>query len=594
MDQAKIEQRINDFIDRPTAHINLSGLGIQEIPQTLIDYIQAERHNLETIDLSDNGMQVVPSNLEGLDYSGGEQWVLDFSHNNISDFSPLFDMSLSIKQVDVSHCPIGSNVDKLIGGWKKALFQGYIDNVVMSHCQLTTLPAELKNSELNYFNVSHNGLTEMPSIDINVRGRVRLNIAHNQLAALPEWIPTCEKLNVLDVRGNPLEVDLSIFDDSDKLRVVFIEESQIKGNIPKGFYSAEAQMWLTKFDFEGEHFWYPYVGFDAIPDFICDMPNLKEVNVAESPLVTKLPDAIGQVQNLTLLDISKTNISDLSGVSGLRNLTQIIANHTLVDEVPADVLQNNDLTNLEFNHTQLTELPLVKGASVEAQYSNITALPENFAELNANKVMNLTGNRLTTLPKDLGGVVERLYAGKNQITSVPDGLNGKNIRSISLHDNQLRSVPMSIFDLPSVSLGGNPFDGIPEHVSKAGGKKLLLALRDGVMPKSGAEIYAELFEQGQTKKYNGRVPDVDAGEPDNDERVGRFVTDFEGRATANEGHVPIYIYHAGGNTIYYAADTTTPQYTMYKTGWDCGQDWRYHSDSLEDFLRWFEEYTDYE
>lgn len=583
----EVEARVQAFLQRPSSHLDLSGLGISLIPDALIDFVKAERFHFNYVDLSNNGLTAIPANLEGLAYDFSEDWVIDFSHNDISDFSPLHEMRLPLDCVNASYCPIDHTAQTLL--------QRYVKRCDVSHCQLTALPEGLADIELRYLNASNNALTDVPPVNEGFLNSLNLNLANNQLTKVPNWILEFSELDILDLRGNPLTINLSDLSGSDDLRIVYVEASQIEGDIPRGYYSAEAAMWLPDFDFNGKFFWFPHADFSELPDFICDMPALTTLGVEDSPRLTALPNRISEVKTLVEIEIQKTGISDLSGLAGLPYISAIRANNSQVQEIPDALLQSPELKNLVLSNTQLNHLPLRKGVHISVTHCQITTLPDDFATRNPHKSLNLSGNYLTALPDDLGKKLAELDVMNNQIAELPMGATKWSLTHLNLTGNQLRSVPDNILNMKNIYLGNNPLDGVPAHVSKKGGKNLLLALREGKLPSSGAEVYAKLFKKGGDKKYEDLVPEPDAGEPDRGERWGEFLKEFKDyrKEPLLEGYKALYFYRAGYNYIYYVVDTNTPQYTVYKTGWDC-KGWVYYKDNLEEFLASFGEYDDYE
>lgn len=598
--QTKIDQRIADFIASPTDSIDLSGLGIDEIPQMLVDFVKNDRFHIEKINLSHNDMDKLPSNLEDMVHSGTSVVKFNFSHNNIADFAPLMDANINLVEIDISHCPIAGHLDGLFAGWNEAMFDG-CSRVAMSNCQLTSLPDKLDvdYEEFKDLDLSHNALTTLPSIGLDDIWGATLNISHNQLAMFPEWLPSKEGLEVLDVRGNPLTVDLATLTAVEKLSAVYVERSQIKGDVPCGIYVEEAQLWLPKADMSDTKFTLTGAGLESIPSFVFEMTELTRLNVSSNKGITEIPRDITKLTKLTGLYVTNTGVTELPEyLAELTELESIGARFTAISTIPDAIIQLPKLTSLAVKETNITEMPLRSGLAIEVSGCRITALPDNFAAINTNEGLNLRNNCLTTLPANLGAALKTLDVRNNQISELPESTSQWALSKLSLDRNALRTVPKDIFNISRLTLAHNPYDGIPEHVSKRGGPELMTALRDGRLPKTGAEVYAELFEQGKTKKYDGLVPDTEAGEPDYGERVGKFTAEYEDQGEEEGGELPegytlIYTYEAGYTTIYYAADTRTPQYTVY-SDWGGHGEWQYFSDSLNEFLSGFEEYESFE
>lgn len=598
--QADIDQRIADFIASPTDSINLSGLGIQDIPQSLIDFVQGERFHIEDIDLSNNGMDKLPSNLEALVYDSISCVTLNFSHNNIADFTAILEADFNLFEINVSHNPIGDGVGELFEGEFDETLFGEVGYVSMSNCQLSQLPDKLdvEYEEFTKLDLSNNALTELPSIGLDDIMGGELNIANNQLTTMPEWLPEKEGLETLDIRGNPLTVDLSLFVGHEKLNVMNIEAQQIAGDIPKGLYIEDAQLWLPNASMSDTTLSITDAGLSCIPAFVFDMTELTRLNLSSNPDITEIPPNITKLTKLRELYLSKTNISELPAcLAELTVLSRIGARYTNITTVPDALLQSPNFRSLEVEHSQLTELPLHAthdDFNLEVTGCNITSLPDNFAATNQYTHLDLSENNLHSLPTDLGPNLISLNVTNNQIGTLPASTSVWKLEELYLGRNQLTAVPASIFTIKNLELDHNPFDGVPQHVSKRGGKQLIAALRDGQLPKTGAEIYAELFEQGKTGKYDGLVPDTEACEPGSIDVSGEFTAhSYYTDAELPEGYALLYTYDTGNGTIFYAVDTRTIQYTVY-VNWGTRDDWTFFCDNISDFLQGFAEYVEYE
>jgi Leucine-rich repeat (LRR) protein len=126
----------------------------------------------------------------------------------------------------------------------------------------------------------------------------------------------------------------------------------------------------------------------------------------------------------------------------------------LLQRCPKEIGNLVNLTTLDLNNNQLTELPKEIGNLV-----NLTSL-------------DLSGNQLTELPKEIGNLVNltTLYLGVNQLTELPKEItNLVNLTMLSLNDNQLTELPKEIGNLVNLielDLRGNQLTELPKEITK--------------------------------------------------------------------------------------------------------------------------------
>ncbi|XP_019370664.1 PREDICTED: leucine-rich repeat-containing protein 4C-like isoform X1 [Gavialis gangeticus] len=131
---------------------------------------------------------------------------------------------------------------------------------------------------------------------------------------------------------------------------------------------------------------------------------------------------------------------------GVRNLYHLHLDNNLLEQLPQDVFVN--MTNLIFLHLQ---------------HNQITYLPPGvFSSLKQLSVLDLSHNLLGELSDQaLGGLsqLRRLYLTANRISNVSVRILPRSLRTLSLDQNQLESVPTVIrtsVTLSILQLSGNP------------------------------------------------------------------------------------------------------------------------------------------
>lgn len=145
-----------------------------------------------------------------------------------------------------------------------------------------------------------------------------------------------------------------------------------------------------------------------MPD-ILRIPNLTELILFRNYDITKLPDSICSLSNLTTLNLSNTGITDL----------------------PESIDQLSNLVTLQAFGTRIRELP------------------DSIGNLGNLETLDLTGSRLERLPDSLSGLssLTRLEVGNNRITEVPETLvNLPHIQILKFQSNPLSTDALSLLN----------------------------------------------------------------------------------------------------------------------------------------------------
>ncbi|HEV3385937.1 MAG TPA: COR domain-containing protein [Gemmata sp.] len=143
-----------------------------------------------------------------------------------------------------------------------------------------------------------------------------------------------------------------------------------------------------------------------------------------------LPSEVGKIEVLTILDLSKNNLTSL----------------------PHEIMQFKALIGLYLNNNKLASLPSeigqLKALTELYLFSNkLTTLPPKIGQLKALKVLYLFNNQLTTLPPEIGQLktLTSLDLADNQLTSLtPEISQLKALKELYLHDNPGLGIPDSV------------------------------------------------------------------------------------------------------------------------------------------------------
>ena len=186
---------------------------------------------------------------------------------------------------------------------------------------------------------------------------------------------------------------------------------------------------------------------------------LKSLGVNYSDNITNLNGLAG-LTNLTQLDLISDRISDLQPLSDLTNLTELdLGNNQISDLQPISNLTN--LTVLGIRNNQITSLAglenLTKLTSIDAYGNNITTLAglENLTNLTE---LSLYGNQISDL-QSISKLSNLTYLSleSNRITSLTGLENLTNLTFLVLDNNQISDLqPISgLTNLKRLNINGN-------------------------------------------------------------------------------------------------------------------------------------------
>jgi Leucine-rich repeat (LRR) protein len=215
----------------------------------------------------------------------------------------------------------------------------------------------------------------------------------------------------------------------------------------------------------------------AIPDAIGQLSNLTQLHLSFNQ-ITSIPKAIGQLSNLTQLYLSSNEITSIPEDLGqLSHLTRLDLQRNQITSIPKAIGQLSNLTQLDLTGNQITSIPEALGqlsnlTKLYLMSNQITAIPEAIGQLSNLTSLFLMINQITAIPEALGQLsnLTSLFLGSNEITSIPDAIGQlSNLRGLDLMRNQITSIPEAIGQLSNLtllSLGDNQITSIPEAIEQ--------------------------------------------------------------------------------------------------------------------------------
>ncbi len=235
--------------------------------------------------------------------------------------------------------------------------------------------------------------------------------------------------------------------------------------------------------------------------------------------------ALGKIQNLTHLYLNNNQISDITALSTLKNLTNLFLNNNQISDITAlSKIQN--LTYLNLSQNQISDIAALSTLQsltnlylYNNQISDITALStlKNLTDL------NLTANQISDISvlSNLQNLTD-LDIDKNEIRDIGELSKLRNLGWLSLDNNQISDITAlsTLQNLTNLFLNNNQISDIPSsffvreniHYSfynnplKSPPMEVLEAGRKTVL-----DYFAKLDSEGTDKLYEAKL--IVVGEP---------------------------------------------------------------------------------
>ena len=137
--------------------------------------------------------------------------------------------------------------------------------------------------------------------------------------------------------------------------------------------------------------------FSELPESIGNLTNLTSLNLSANEL-SELPESIGNLTNLTSLELCDNSLSELpESIGNLTNLTSLNLNENSLSELPESIGNLTNLTWLELCDNSLSELPksignLTNLTSLDVESNELNELPDSIGQLTNLTSLELGGN----------------------------------------------------------------------------------------------------------------------------------------------------------------------------------------------------------
>nr|GLL30473.1 uncharacterized protein LOC109184430 [Ipomoea trifida] len=255
-----------------------------------------------------------------------------------------------------------------------------------------------------------------------------------------------------------------------------------------------------------------WIKVEELPDSICSLDNLENLNLQGCKCLSRLPEGIGNLHKLTSIDLSWCKVEELpnsicslgnleilylkgceclsrlpEGIGNLQKLTSIDLSRCKVEELPNSICS---LGNLEILYLEgcecLSRLPegignLHKLRKIDLRRSKVEELPNSICSLDSLQTLNLEGCEcLSRLPEGIGNLHKlwKIDLCRSKVEELPNSICSLgNLENLDLKGCEcLSRLPEGIGNLQkltSIDLSRSKVEELPDSICSLGNLEIL-------------------------------------------------------------------------------------------------------------------------
>lgn len=256
--------------------------------------------------------------------------------------------------------------------------------------------------------------------------------------------------------------------------------------------------------------------------------------------------------NLTYLDISQNSIAFLPGwLFSMHSLSILNASGNKASSITAVTTAESTITELYLENNELTALPDLscckKLTALSLSGNNMTHFPSSIAQLSSLQTISLANNALTAAP-DLSGfpALAIIDLSGNELDAFPSGMSLlSKITKISLSHNAIKEIPAEITALPALetlNIAFNELTDLPAELSKMTALKALDLSMNRINLAANKTVLDELIVKLSSSSFFYKLQSVNftlkITEAEHSNKP-RLVWEGAASASATEGYINV-------------------------------------------------------
>ena len=299
----------------------------------------------------------------------------------------------------------------------------------LTHMYMKKVPQSLRHSQtLHRLDLSCNSLKDLEDAYLDhIHGLLIILLLNNRLEKLPWHFPRLRSLVTLNISNNKFRTFPLVVTQLESLRDLDISFNMIT----------------------------------ELPEEIGQMLMLERFILLGNQ-VTKFPEECCGLVNLRELDCRRNQISDLTPICVLPQITNLSASHNVVHAL--DLSLGPYLTTLDASHNDITQLSLVLGpmgrppyalTSLDMSYAKLSSLDDiALGQLSSLRTLKFNHNSIRSIPDTLGDLqwLETLSCTDNKLDALPSTIGKlQKLEVLDAHNNSLTELPQSLWNCASLT-----------------------------------------------------------------------------------------------------------------------------------------------